>query len=101
MVLTVREVTHIHKHTHIYIHLFIYLFIYLLYKNLLPPQRGWHTPTPRKEGRRKEEGSEKLKKRIEAQRAKPRTPTSAIDALIGEEEQTGKKKGKRRKKSLG
>ena len=32
------------------------------------------------------------KKRIEAQRAKPRTPTPAIDAFIGKEEQTGKKK---------
>ena len=31
------------------------------------------------------------KKRIEAQRAKPRTRTPAVDALIGDEEQTRKK----------
>ena len=30
-------------------------------------------------------------KRIEALREKPRTPTPAIDALIGDEEHTGKK----------
>ena len=35
---------------------------------------------------------------IEAQRAKPRTPTPAVDALIGDEEQTGKKKKEQRKK---
>ena len=38
------------------------------------------------------------KKRIEAQRAKPRTPTPAIDELIGEEEQTGKKKVRNRER---
>ena len=30
-------------------------------------------------------------KRIQAQRAKPRTQTPAVDALIGEKEQTGQK----------
>ena len=38
--------------------IYIYLFIYLLYENLLPPQRSRHAHTPRKERRRKEEGSE-------------------------------------------
>ena len=49
---------------------------------------------PRKERNRKDE----RKKRIEAQRAKQRTPTPALDALIGDEEQTGKKKREQRKK---
>ena len=49
--------------------------------------------------RREEERREKRKgKRIEAQGAKPRTPTPVIDALTGEEEQTGKKKREQRKK---
>ena len=34
----------------------------------------------------------KKKKGIEGQRTKPLTPTLAIDALIGEEEQNGKQK---------
>ena len=32
---------------------YMYLFIYLLFENLLPPQRGRHAPTPRKERKRK------------------------------------------------
>ena len=60
----------------------IIYFIYLLYGNLLPLQRGWHAPMPRKERNRKDE----RRKRIEAQRVKPRTPTPALDALIGDEE---------------
>ena len=48
-----------------------------------------------KERRRIEQGGEK-KKRIEAQRAKPSTSTSAIGTLIGDEEQAGKKKGEQR-----
>ena len=57
---------------------------------------------PRKEGR-KEHGNEKReeKKRIEEQRVKPLTPTPAIDALIGDEEQTGKKEEKRKKQGVG
>ena len=34
----------------------------------------------------------KKRERIETQRAKPRTPTTAIDALIRKEEQTGEKR---------
>ena len=37
----------------------INLYLILLYENLLPPQQGWNAPTPRKEVRRKEKGSEK------------------------------------------
>ena len=38
-------------------------------------------------------------KKIEAQRAKPRTPTPAMDALTGDEEQTGgKEENKERKR---
>ena len=43
----------------------------------------------------------KKKKGIEAQRVKPLTPSRAIDALIGDEEQNGKhkKEGKKKKKT--
>ena len=71
------------------------LLTYLLYEKLFPAQRGRHAPTPRKEIRRKEQRGEKVEeKRIEAQRAKPRTPTPtlAIDALIEDEEHIGKKR---------
>ena len=40
----------------------------------------------------------KIRNEIEAQRAKPRTPTQVIDELIGDEEQTGERKPKRRKR---
>ena len=46
-----------------------------------------------KKGEKKE--VKRWKKKGSRQRAKPCTPTSAIDALIGEEEQTG---GERREK---
>ena len=46
-----------------------------------------HQRQERREG--KNEGVKRLKKkRIEAKRVKPHTPTPAIDALIGGEEQT-------------
>ena len=40
-------------------------------------------------------------KRIEAQRAKPCTPTPAIDALIGDEEQKEKRREQRKKQGVG
>ena len=40
-----------------------FINIYLLYENLLPPQQGWHAPTPRKERRRKEQGAEKMEEK--------------------------------------
>ena len=47
--------------------------------------------TNSKKGEKK--GETRAKKRgIEAQRVKPLTPTPAVDALIGEEEQTGGKR---------
>ena len=42
----------------------------------------------------------KKRKRIEAQRAKPSSPSQASDALIGDEEQNGKQK-KNKKKETG
>ena len=39
------------------------------------------------------------KTRIEAQRAKPRAPTLAIDALIGDKEQTEKKEERTKKEA--
>ena len=56
----------------------------------------------RQEGR-EERKSKKVKrwkiKRIEAQRAKPRTPTPATDALIGDEQKTGKRREQRIKRT--
>ena len=40
----------------------------------------------------------KKRKGIEAQRAKPFTPSQAIEALIGEEEQNGNQKEEKRKR---
>ena len=74
------------------------IFIYLLYKNLLPPQQGRHAPATRKERRGKEQGEKTEEKRIKAKKAKPLTPTLAVDALIGDEEQMGKKKREQRQK---
>ena len=45
------------------------------------------------------EGEDGRKKRIEAQRAKLRTPSPVIDALIGDEEQTEKKEEKTKKET--
>ena len=44
------------------------------------------------EGKTREKSEEKERKGFEAQRVKPPTPTLAMDALIGEEEQNGKQK---------
>ena len=55
---------------------------------------------PRKEkNERTKEGEERGKNGSE-QRAKPSTPTLAIDALLEEEEQSGKQKWKEEKKQL-
>ena len=40
----------------------------------------------------------KKKKEIEAQRAKPPTPTQTIDALIGDEERNGKQRKEEKEK---
>ena len=86
-----------------------YLFI-LLYENLLTQERGWHTPIPK----RREEGKKKgvkrgKKKRMEAQRAKPRTPPMAIamkpdilkNAKSVEELQVGDSERRREERSRG
>ena len=55
----------------------------------------------RRKDKKKEQGSEKWKKkkkRSEAQRAKPCTPTPAIDTLIEDEEEMGKEKREQRNK---
>ena len=50
----------------------------------------------------RQEGGENMEeKRIEAQWAKPRTPTLAIDALIGDEEPMRKRRGDREKSRSG
>ena len=69
----------------------------MLYENLLPPQWGRHLPTLRKGIRRKEQRSEKIEKK-KGSRYRGRNPTSipVNDALIGEEEQTGKKEREQR-----
>ena len=42
--------------------LIIYLFIYYT-RTVIPPQRGRHATMPRKERRRKEQGSEKMEEK--------------------------------------
>ena len=61
-------------------------------KNLFPSLRGRRAPVPRKETRRKEISEMCEEKYIEAQSAKPSTPTQVIDELIGNEEQNGTQK---------
>ena len=50
----------------------------------------------RQEGKKR--GRTKKGKGIEAQRVEPPTPSRAIDALIGDEEQNGKQKRTKREK---
>ena len=46
----------------------------------------------------KNKGRRRRRKNGSGQRGKPSTPTQAIDALIGEEEQNGKQKEEQKKK---
>ena len=59
---------------------------------------GMHQHQERREERKNKELKRWKKKRIKAQRVKSHTRTPAIHALIGDEEQTGKKKREQRKK---
>ena len=72
--------------------IYIY-FIYLLDEYLL-----CGVGTHQRQERRQEGKNEKTKERYESQRVRPRTPSRVIDALIGDEEQTGKKEREKRKK---
>ena len=66
------------------------MYLYIYYTRTYSRHNGVSTHQRQE---RREEGSEKMEeKKFEAQRAKPHTPTPAIDALIGDEEQTGKEK---------
>ena len=78
------------------IYLFIYVcyYLYLLYKNLLPPMKVTTHQCHEKRENGKKKGVKRWKNSIEAQRAKPLTPSRVIDALIRDEEQTGKKEEK-------
>ena len=71
------------------------LFIYLFDRNLIPPPRGRHATTPRRETRRKERRKKGL-----GQRAKPSAPTQGIDARMGEKEQNRKQKEKQKKETV-
>ena len=69
----------------------MYYFIYLLCYNLNPDAAG--SARINVKGREKKERQlrrAKKRKGIEAQRAKPSTPSQAIDAHMGDEEQNGK-----------
>ena len=68
--------------------------IYLLYKNLLPGTAG-SAPINANE---KEARRAKKNKGVETERAKQPTPTRAIGALTGEEEQYETEKRTKRKK---
>ena len=56
--------------------------------------RCWRVPMTRKETRRKEKGG------IQAQRVKHPTPSQAINALIGDEEQNRKQKRKKKTRRM-
>ena len=78
-------------HGDIYIYFFylrIYLFIYLLFKTLNAATVG----LLRINAKERHERRAKERKSIEAQSVKPPTPSRAINALIGDEEQNGKRK---------
>ena len=65
------------------------LFIYLLNFHPPPPLRGWHAPTPRK----KEHGMKKREEnRYRGTGSETSYPNQAIDAIMGNEEQTRKRK---------
>ena len=74
------------------------LFIYYTRTKSRHSGVGTHQRQERREEGKNKGGKRRKKKRIEAQRLKSRTPTRAIDALIGGEEQTGKKGREQRKK---
>ena len=66
------------------------------------PATAGSTRTNAKERREgKEQGGEKMEEKgLGAQRVKPCIPTPAVEPLIGDEEQTGKKKSEQRKKKI-
>ena len=77
----------------------VIIIIYLLGIHLIPRPRIRRATLPRKDTKRKEQRREKKKEKI-GHRAKPLTPTLAIDALIGEEgwkEETRRKNGSGRR----
>ena len=74
-----------------------YLFIYVFYESLLQPLPGVNTH--QRQGKNKWTRRAK-EKGIDVQRVKPLTPTRAIDALIGEEEQTGKIKKEQKERNM-
>ena len=64
------------------------------------PTTAWSARTNAKKGEKKErtrEWEDGRKKRIEVQRSERRISISGIDALIGEEEQTGKRRENKEK----
>ena len=77
--------------------------IYLLDENLLPPLRGQRALKPRKETRKNEQESEKSEGKRDRGTTEGETsdPNPAIDALIGDEEQTGKKRTRRKRGGAG
>ena len=74
----------------------ISIYIYLLDLYLITLPRGRDATTPRKETRRK-----RTKKNRSGQKAKPSTPTQAIDAHMGEEEKNIEQKEEQKKETGG
>ena len=75
----------------IFKNIFIYILFILLGEYLLPPLRGWHASTLRKETRRTEKGEELRKGKGSSHKVRnPQTPSRVIDALIVDEEKDGK-----------
>ena len=67
-------------------------YIYLLFENLNTTTAGWACINANEREKEKLVRKGKESKRIEAQRVSLPTPSQAIDALIGDEEQNGKQK---------
>ena len=76
---------------------FDYLFIYLFLLNFnpLPPSRGRRASTPLKERIRKDNEEGQRRRSDKEQRAKPLSPTKAINALIQDEKKTENRRKKR------
>ena len=77
----------------------IYIFIYLLYENLLPPQRDRHVPTPRKERRRKEQGSENMEEKNDRDTEGETPPQSR--QLMNSKERKNRRENRRGNKETG
>ena len=72
-----------------------------MYKNLLPTAGSARVNAKERDKKKRQWRRAKERKGIEVQRAKPPTPTGAIDALIWNEEQNEKQKKEKKETGPG